>query len=357
MISIAGAGPNGLFAACLLAKDHDVTVFDRKKEIGKPVQCTGIVTPEIYRYVDPKPAIINKIGSIEVNSEGESLLLKLKKPELILDRTAFDRHLSCMALDKGVKILMQNNIREIGKESITVKNNEATKKFHFDRLIGADGPLSSTYHYLNPHLRRDFYKGIQLIAKGDFDPSTYKVYLGSACPDFFAWVVPEDETTARVGLATMASQKKLMKRFLESLSIRKATCIQAGMIPQYDKRTIIEKDNIFLLGDAAGHIKSSTGGGIVPGFHAAKILSETLEAGNYSDTIRKELSRDLSLHKKIRDTLNKFKDKDYDSLLRILKSEKVQKVLEVESRDNPKKLLLKLLLARPQLLSFAKKLI
>ena len=47
MISIIGAGPSGSHLACLLSKHDDVNVYEEHSEIGKPVQCTGLVTSSI----------------------------------------------------------------------------------------------------------------------------------------------------------------------------------------------------------------------------------------------------------------------------------------------------------------------
>ena len=41
MISIIGAGPAGSYLASLL--DDEIRIFDYKKEIGKPIQCTGVL--------------------------------------------------------------------------------------------------------------------------------------------------------------------------------------------------------------------------------------------------------------------------------------------------------------------------
>ena len=55
MINIIGAGPAGLHTAYLLAKaGKEVNVFEEHKEIGLPVQCTGITTSHLKKFTEIK---------------------------------------------------------------------------------------------------------------------------------------------------------------------------------------------------------------------------------------------------------------------------------------------------------------
>ena len=61
MISIIGAGPAGLYTAYLLAKQgREVNVFEQDKEIGLPIQCTGIITSHLKRFTEIKKRIFSK---------------------------------------------------------------------------------------------------------------------------------------------------------------------------------------------------------------------------------------------------------------------------------------------------------
>ena len=53
-VCIIGAGPAGSFAAYNLAKtgQFDVEIFENHGEVGKPVQCSGLVTKTISD-IDP----------------------------------------------------------------------------------------------------------------------------------------------------------------------------------------------------------------------------------------------------------------------------------------------------------------
>jgi len=106
-----------------------------------------------------------------------------------------------------------------------------------------------------------------------------------------------------------------------------------------------------LLGDAASHVKATTLGGIIPGFKAAVNLTYNLTNQKPSFNNYQNLKR----HLLIRKTLNKFSDKDYDKLIYLISKPKTKKILETCSRENPKKLIKKLILNEPRLLSFVLK--
>ena len=108
MITIIGAGPSGCYTAYLLAKgSKEVQIFEEHKEIGSPVQCTGLVTSSIKEILNiKKEMIINEIDKIKIFSKDNSLELKLKNKNFILDRKKFDNYLADLAISKGAKIFL-----------------------------------------------------------------------------------------------------------------------------------------------------------------------------------------------------------------------------------------------------------
>lgn len=359
MIKIIGAGPAGLSSAYLLAKaGKNIEVFDRKKQIGSPIQCTGILTHKAEEIIKIKPSVIqNKIHKIKVHSLNNSATLKLKKPDTILNRCAFDQSLADLATKEGVKINLENSFQGTNNKKLKIKNNNKITEHNYSHLIGADGPLSKVYNIINSR-PRTFYKGIQATVKGNFAKDTFSVYLGSMCPKFFAWLVPENEEIARVGLSALDNQKVLFDKFLNNLNLKKIVEYQAGLIPIYDPKIQTQKNNIYLIGDAASQIKSTTGGGIIQSLIASKYLANAITKNtNYHKLWKKNMHYSLLAHLKLRKYLDKFTDKDYDKLVKMLKNKNLANVLETESRDNPIKLLSKAMFAKPSLLTFVKKLI
>src|SRR3989338_5202906 len=132
-------------------------------------------------------------------------------------------------------------------------------------------------------------------------------------------------------------------------------CWESGIIPLYDPKKIIQKDNVYLIGDAAAQVKATTGGGIIPSLKAAHTLCDCiLNNKDYNKEFKKSSGRELSLHLKIRNVLNKFSDEDYNKLLKLMNQEKVKKILKKYDRDTPIPFVFNLLLKEPRFLLFGK---
>ena len=134
--------------------------------------------------------------------------------------------------------------------------------------------------------------------------------------------------------------------------------MQSGIVPVYNPKQIIQKGNIYLIGDAASQVKATTGGGIVPSLKAAHTLCDCIiNNKDYDKEFKKQSGKELSLHLKLRRALNKFSDKDYDHLLNLMNQEKVKKILKKYDRDNPIPLVLNLMLKEPKFLLYSRFLI
>mgnify|MGYP001572780589 FL=1 len=126
------------------------------------------------------------------------------------------------------------------------------------------------------------------------------------------------------------------------------------MIPLYHPQQKLKQQNCYLLGDAAGFVKATTLGGIIPGMRQAQILADCLTSHKDYEKEIKTLKKRMDLHLKIRKILNKFKDEDWDKLLEIIKQPKMQKLLEQHTRENPLPLVIKALIKEPKLWRFGK---
>ncbi|MBW3013904.1 NAD(P)-binding protein, partial [Candidatus Woesearchaeota archaeon] len=61
-VAIIGGGPVGCHTGKLLAKaGFDVHIFEEHKEIGKPVQCTGIISKNLKQIIPVDKFLINKV--------------------------------------------------------------------------------------------------------------------------------------------------------------------------------------------------------------------------------------------------------------------------------------------------------
>jgi len=356
-ISVIGAGPIGGYAAYLLAKaGNSVSLYENHAQVGCPIQCTGILTSDFEQLGFPMDSfLVNTINKIEVITPNQHLAVKQK--DYIVHRTPFDSFFVDMAVKAGAKLHLNHSFTRKEGKNLIIKDsvNKVEKVISADIIIATDGPLSPTakaYGFYHPQ-RINFY-GIQATVEGTFEPHTIKTYFGTdICPGLFAWVVPESATTARVGLATVKNSKHYFDKFMQEHHFM-AKEIQAGAIPIYHPKQKLQQENCYLAGDAAGYVKATTLGGLVPGLQQAKILADSIIHGkNYEKGIA-PIRKKMWLHLRVHHIFDKFKDDDWDRLVSYINQPKIRKVFEQHTRDNPIPLVLKSLLREPRFLRFGK---
>lgn len=336
---------------------QDVKVYEEHKVIGEPVQCTGIVSSEFSKVMDLDDSyIVNKLDRVRVYSKNRKAELDIN--DIVIDRTKFDQWLGKKAKKAGVKVYMGHEyLGYANGEAVLVKKKKVVKE-KCDILIGADGPISEVAKSNMLFGKRKFFTGVQARVKGKFVSSVYSVFLGSVAPGFFAWIVPESNSVARIGLAGRKGVAKRFVKFLESRRIKKKDIIdkQAGLIPIFGK-SIVGKKDLYLIGDAAGQVKATTGGGLVPGIKSADVLVDCIINGKDYCNELKLVNRELKIHLLIRRMLDRFSDRDFNKLLDIVNSKRVSKVLKENNRDSSSKLVVNLLLADPRFLKYMTKIV
>lgn len=358
-ISIIGAGPIGCYTGYLLAKeDHEVTIYENHSQVGCPIQCTGLLTKTFDQFEMPLNAfLVNRFIKITVNSPKAKVTLPQK--EYLVCRTKFDQYFASLAQDAGAKILVHHTFLKRKGKSLLIKDTKRNKEFLVTPqiVIGADGPLSPVAKAFGIyHKKRKNYFGMQTLVEGTFDPSGFTAYFGKkVCPDLFAWVVPESKSTARVGVAMHKDSRTYFEQFLKQHGFT-AGEFQAGTIPLYCPKQKLQKDNCYLVGDAATFVKATTLGGLIPGLQQAQKLAESIVKGRDYEKLCRGLRRELWLHLKIKNIFDKFNDKDYDHLVRLVSQPRILKTFERHTRDHPWPLVISALIKEPRFFLFAKSL-
>jgi digeranylgeranylglycerophospholipid reductase len=358
MMAVIGGGPVGAYSAYLLSKiGYDVDIYEDHNEIGKPVQCTGIVTSAINEILQvPQDVIVNKVNVMRVHApNGKSIDLKLKEPDLILDRTKLDAHIVQKAVDNNVGLFLGHRLT--GMEGKKLKFNVGGQiKFveHSKYVIGADGPLSVVGKSMGSHVKR-FFVGSQSVVEDSFEKNIVDVFLFKKG---FGWVVPENESRARIGVLGYKDSNTKLQEILKAYPRAKVIENQGGLIPIYNPMLKTYSNNTFLIGDAAGMVKATTGGGIVQGLMAAEQLAKSMKTKqNYETLWKQKLGKSLLLHLGTRKVLDRFNDNDLNHLIEMTSQDKLKTVLAEHNRDNPLKLGMKMLSTEPKYLLFLKTLL
>ena len=367
MVSIIGAGPSGNYLAYLLAKKGvDVNVYEDHDVIGKPVQCTGIMTSylnDLIRIDGWEDFIVNTITGTNVfGPDGSKVYVKLKK-NIIVDRALFDQHLGRLAENSGAEYFYKHRFTGCKFSNGRLKISFANGKSRYDdNLVGSDGPGSLVGKSSGIYGERRFVVGVQARAalKGEIDKETVDFYVDKSADGYIGWVVPENDHIARIGVASYQNAHEHFKDLMKKMK-GEILGWQSGAIPLYDpkiKTGISNKNgNVFLVGDAATMVKATTYGGIIPGMMAAEELSKTIinngNASGYEKAWRKRIGRELWLHLMIRKYMDKFSVADYTKLIKYVNQDKILEVIGEHDREYPSRLLLKILWREPRFLRFA----
>ncbi|MBW2984852.1 NAD(P)/FAD-dependent oxidoreductase [Candidatus Woesearchaeota archaeon] len=360
MINIIGAGPIGSYTAYLLAKaGENVRIFEEHSTIGSPVQCTGLVTSSINNIIKlEKNLILNKIKKARIYN-GKNFF-ETGISDIVIDRRKFDQSLADKAIKAGCEIFLNHKFVGIKNKKLVIKNLKINKNkkidFENDPLIGADGPNSLVRTFIDKKNKINHWVGVQARARLNTGGGIFEVCLDKS-PGFFGWVVPENEGIVRIGLATRKDPNRNFQRLLESKGLKKKDIIelQGGLIPIYNQNLTVQKGNIYLVGDAAAHVKATTGGGIIPGLVAADCLAESvLNSKDYNKLLNRRLNLNLKAHLKLRNVLNNFSNSDANYLISLCNQKKIKKILGKTNRDHPIKLLLSLAVREPRFFFFLK---
>jgi len=287
-VIIVGAGPAGSYTAYRLASSgYSVAVLEQKEAVGVGVCCTGIVSAECFDSFGVNPELIlNRANSAKFFSpSGKYLRLQDNRVQVcVLDRASFDQAVARKAQAVGVDYLFLSRATDIvierDKALVEISHHSSREKLTARAVILANGFNPRLSQKLNLGEVKRFAIGAQIeVEAGDVDE--VEIYFNQRiAPGFFAWLVPTSASRVLVGLLSMSHAKLCLQKFLlspycQSRIVRKEDKIKQKAIPlgtlprSYGNR-------ILVVGDAAGQVKPTTGGGIYFGHLGAKIAAEVL---------------------------------------------------------------------------------
>jgi geranylgeranyl reductase family protein len=356
-ILVIGAGPAGLIAAREAAtRRADVVVLEEHEEIGKPCHCAGLLSLKgLERLGAPADGayVQNKVrGARFFSPSGLTFTVEKDEPvACVIDRSLFDRFLAQKTAEAGARISLNEQAKsiELGEKETVIQSEN--KKFHAKMVIDAEGASSRILKDtgLKPINHDSVVLGIQCdLENVGVDPEYVEVHFGNrTAPRFFAWIIPLSESKARVGLGCKGENPKerldefVRRRFgieknLGRGDIRSGLIITGGPVD----RTF--SDRFLVVGDAAGQVKPTTGGGVILGglcaSIAGRIAAEAVDCGDcatsflgrYETLWKDELGKDFRLMLLARKVVNRLSDKAMDKLFNAVIEENLQGIFSAE---------------------------
>jgi geranylgeranyl reductase family protein len=357
---VVGAGPSGSSVAKIIAeKGYQVLILEEHAQVGLPQHCTGKISTNALNELNlPKKGVLNEVRGALFHSPDMNMLKieRNARQALIFNRAELDQNLLYKALDSGAKIITNAHALDLKIDphaaNIIYKLNNEHQRASAKIIIGADGATSLIARRSGLYPKHD--KTIKLAIQREItnvrevQPEFVEVYLGEKiAPGFFIWIVPIGVKTVRVGLCTDYTHGQHLLDYLENFithhplvkkRFEKSVCISqvAHILPASGATRKTLSNGVLLVGDAAGQIKSTTGGGIFYGILCAQIagqviseaLSETQNTlqrstlAKYETTWRKTLGMEIRKNVKIRQLLDTLSDEELNYCFQIIRKDR-----------------------------------
>ena len=284
--AIIGAGPAGLFAAEVIARHgYGVDVFEEHKRVGYPVHCAGMVSVEGFKRlgIEPDPVFHQNTvyGGRVYSSDGSCITIRDRKPRAyIIDRGRFDVHLAERALDCGAVINTGRRVEKLlfkdeAASGLILKKSDVSADVIID-AEGAGGRLLSRSS-INTN-QEGIIQGFNVeLDVNDVEPDMVEVWFDQMiAKDFFTWVIPLGENRVRCGSATSRNDgAEKLKKFVERRFKQDMPKHHAGLVCTGGPVNKTVYPGLMLVGDVAGQVKPTTGGGVVMGGLCAQIAGKT----------------------------------------------------------------------------------
>lgn len=353
-VIVIGGGPAGSRTAYMLARQGWKTaVLEKGSGMGEKLSCTGIVGQECVRIFDIDDSVIlRKVKSARLFSpSGKMLYIKREEYQAsILDRAAFDIAMARRAQNAGAQYLFDSAVHDMRmtREGVEVYSRKRGGSLIARAVVIASGYGTRLTEGMRLGKTDDFVAGAQIEVPAK-EADEVEVYFGrETAPGFFGWLVPTADGKARVGLLARRAPDEYLKKLLDLLASQGRIVPDEGT-PSYDtiplkplRRTY--GDRVLAVGDAAGQVKPTTGGGIYYGMLCADIAADTLNKALHRDDLsaknlsrydrewRRKLGHELMIGYRARKLFERLSDQQIDRLFDVIEKNHIDTAL-LEATD------------------------
>lgn len=315
-VLVVGCGPGGSTAATRLAEAGvDVLAIERRQTVGNPAQC-GECVPAWGEMSDAFPLINNDPWLVDYWQFPDHVLgqylewMRIFTPSMKeygfgLDcygahRLQFDGHLADRAVSAGAELRTSTELRKVQKQRKLNREVYRTNEGSFtaDYIVDASGALAHVARLRGTGVR----PGLQLPTINaqvtGHDSDSFDIFMGSVAPGGYAWIIPKGEI-ANVGIGVRYNHldvplKHRLDLFCEGLGLE-IHAYGGGWIPLGGKVRSAVTDNVLAVGDAAGLVMPSNGGGIGQAIVSGKFAADAIIAHRDDGSPLQNYNRNLEV--------------------------------------------------------------
>lgn len=368
-VLVVGGGPAGLYAARRLADDGFSTVVcEEHSVIGQPVHCTGVLSAGSFDELGlSRDAILNPLTTVRFVSPA-GLEVRYTPPTLqavVIDRARFDQQLAGDAQAAGAELRPNTRISALDFSSQGVRariTGGAGSRIDARLVLIASGASYVLQRRLGLGLPRAYLHTAQREVPAS-RPGDVEIHFGHRiAPRGFAWAVPiqrPDGFYARVGVMSIGQPAGWYRAMLGRLYNWGVD--GGGARPRLKVLPLrsIERtydDRVMVIGDAAGLVKPTTGGGIHYSIVSAAIAAEVgaralatnrLEAASlrtYESRWRRRLASEFQAQWLLRRVAEKLSDRQIDALFELARTDGVMPIVQRTASFNQHRPLIQALL-------------
>ncbi|MGE3343032.1 MAG: geranylgeranyl reductase family protein [Vicinamibacterales bacterium] len=299
-VVVIGGGPAGLMAAETLAsRGVAVALFEEHTEVGRPVHCTGVLGADAFAELAlPEDTILTRTSSASFRHEdGEPVLVDTDHIiAAVVDRARFDASLAERAMRAGAQVHTNARVEhlEVTTSGVRVRVRGWDTLVDAQAVVLACGAQYRFNRELGLGVPRVFVQTAQVEMPFAAWPRI-DVRLGrEVAPGGFAWAVPFQRSGVphiRLGLFCDSDAARRFQAFASRVAaeagVDPATIPEPRlkMLPLGPVRRTVS-DRVIAVGDAAGMVKPTTGGGIyyslLSGQLAGRVLADARDAGRWT---------------------------------------------------------------------------
>jgi digeranylgeranylglycerophospholipid reductase len=356
-------------AARLAERGVRTLVCEEHARVGDPVHCTGVLSADSFPRFDlPATATLNQLTTVRFLSPG-GIPVDYTTPSplaTVIDRPVFDRALADRALAAGAEIRTGARVTSLDVGPAGVRASAGGQMVQARLAVLACGASYKFQRRFGFGLPTTYLHTAQLELPATH-PGDVELHFGQdVAPGGFAWAVPVLRPTgACVRIGVMASRdirgcyQRMVARIGDRWGVRDRE--RAPRVKILPLRAVGRTygDRLLAIGDAAGLVKPTTGGGIhysilsgalaadvaIDALAADRLDAETLSA--YERAWRAELADEFEAQQELREVATALSDRAIDGFFELAHTDGIMPIVRATARFNEHRPLIRALFKHP----------